>query len=401
MQSNKKLLIIGAHWPNPNGSGTGTRMIQLIETFQSQYEIHFATVLPIDDNFCNRHTICGHRIELNNQSFNEFVAEYSFSHVLYDRFMIEEQYSWRIRKVLPECIHILDTEDLHFLRKAREEAYLKDSIVNFDNEYTYREIAAILRVDYSLIIANYEIELLKSHFNIPLEKLVFVPFLFKNIECPIVNFDDREHFVFVGSGKHRPNIETIKLLKNSIWPLIRQSLPKVELHVYGYELPAFVNQMHSKEDGFIVKGFCENIEEELTKYKLMLAPIPYGAGIKTKIFDALRCSLPINGSVYLWEGISSEKIALDSIETIDKQLFVSKSVKLYQDHSLLGELLNYHLELCNTLLKRQTTVKKVLLNTILVGSSSKLSIEQRMIRYFSQKQYEFFSRFLEQKNINS
>ena len=43
---NKKLLIIGFVWPEPKSSAAGSRMMQLIEVFQSQdYDITFASRL--------------------------------------------------------------------------------------------------------------------------------------------------------------------------------------------------------------------------------------------------------------------------------------------------------------------------------------------------------------------
>ena len=40
----------------------------------------------------------------------------------FDRFLTEEQYGWRVATYSPNAIRILDTEDLHFLRKARQTA---------------------------------------------------------------------------------------------------------------------------------------------------------------------------------------------------------------------------------------------------------------------------------------
>jgi hypothetical protein len=36
--------------------------------------------------------------------------------VLFDRFMIEEQFGWRVAENCPDALRVLDTEDLHCLR---------------------------------------------------------------------------------------------------------------------------------------------------------------------------------------------------------------------------------------------------------------------------------------------
>src|SRR5690606_37298674 len=116
-----------------------------------------------------------HDILLNEDSFNEWIKKLQPQIVVYDRYMIEEQYGWRVRKECPHTITILDTEDLHFVRKAREMAFKKQQEINFFTDDAKRELASILRCDLSLIISKEEMKILES-FQIPTEKLVYLPF---------------------------------------------------------------------------------------------------------------------------------------------------------------------------------------------------------------------------------
>ena len=73
---------------------------------------------------------------------------------MFDRFMVEEQFGWRVAEQCPNALRILDTEDLHCLRKGREKA-IKDQAL-FDKSYLFndiskREIASIYRCDLSLL----------------------------------------------------------------------------------------------------------------------------------------------------------------------------------------------------------------------------------------------------------
>ena len=52
--------------------------------------------------------------------FDEYILDLGPDVILFDRFVIEEHYGWRVAKHCPQALTILDTEDLHFLRKARE-----------------------------------------------------------------------------------------------------------------------------------------------------------------------------------------------------------------------------------------------------------------------------------------
>ena len=296
-------LIIGTVWVEPNSSAAGKRMLQLIKLFLKQnWKLTFASASQKSDNATNLSSLGIEEvsIELNSSSFDDFVKELNPTIVVFDRFMIEEQFGWRVAENCPKAIKILDTEDLHFLRKVRHqqlkkgEAFTNEALLKSDD--TKREIASILRCDLSLIISTYEIDLLKNVFKIDEKILYYIPFLLDNIdEHQIRNwksFEEKEHFIFIGNFFHKPNIDAVITLKNDIWEEIRKLLPKAELHIYGAYLNQQIQQLHNKKEGFIIKGFCENSKEVVGNAKVVLAPLRFGAGIKGKLTEAMICGTP-------------------------------------------------------------------------------------------------------------
>ena len=126
---NKKLLVIGLIWPEPNSTAAGTRLIQLIDLFlKASYSITFSSAASKTDYSFDfgKMNIQSVEIELNNSSFDEFLMKLNPDIVLFDRFLTEEQFGWRVRESCPNALRILDTEDLHFLRKAREVCFKKN-----------------------------------------------------------------------------------------------------------------------------------------------------------------------------------------------------------------------------------------------------------------------------------
>ena len=168
-----KLLIIGFVWPEPKSSAAGSRMMQLIHLFLSEgYQITFASACAKSENAFNLHSlgVTQTEIELNNSSFDDFILNLKPDIVLFDRFMMEEQFGWRVTEHCPKALRILDTEDLHCLRKAREQAF-KDN-QPCDKTYLFRdiakrEIASIYRSDLSLMISEAEMAILKDEFGVP------------------------------------------------------------------------------------------------------------------------------------------------------------------------------------------------------------------------------------------
>ncbi|TYA96141.1 glycosyltransferase, partial [Seonamhaeicola marinus] len=59
--------------------------------------------------------------------------------VMFDRFMTEEQFGWRVTEQCPNALKILDTEDLHCLRKGRHQAFKEGAL--FNKTYLFNAIA--------------------------------------------------------------------------------------------------------------------------------------------------------------------------------------------------------------------------------------------------------------------
>ena len=165
MKTPKSILIIGTVWPEPNSSAAGTRMLQLIALFQKQgWLLTFASAAS-DSDFMFDVTTLGIdkvAINLNDSKFDVLVKDLNPNMVLFDRFMIEEQFGWRVAEQCPDALRILDTEDLHCLRLARQKAFQEKRVFELDNLFSdvaKREIASILRCDLSLIISEVEMDL--------------------------------------------------------------------------------------------------------------------------------------------------------------------------------------------------------------------------------------------------
>lgn len=298
----KSILVIGYVWPEPNSSAAGTRMIQLLDFFQSEdYSVTFATTasenIHIEDlKILGIKTV---KIELNNSSFDVFIQNLQPEIVVFDRFMMEEQFGWRVSKICPDALKILDTEDLHFLRNFRQDAFKNKNIhpaLLKESELAKREIASIYRCDLSLIISKSEMELLEVQFNIPQNLLLYLPFLLNPITADTVmqlpGFEERQHFISIGNFRHPPNVDAVLYLKKEIWPFIKKQLPRAQMHIYGAYSTARITELHSTKDNFLIKGWATSALDVVKNAKISLAPLRFGAGLKGKLIEAMQCGTP-------------------------------------------------------------------------------------------------------------
>ena len=344
MIANQHVLIIGFVWPEPNSSAAGGRMVQLISIFKGQgFDVTFASPAMDSDYMVDLNSLGVKKksIALNCSSFDVFVKELNPSIVLFDRFMIEEQFGWRVAENCPNALRLLDTEDLHCLRLARQKAFKENRPFSTDDlleeDVAKREIASILRCDVSLMISEFEIELLQNVFKIDSSLLYYLPLLLEPIEDSMIqkspSFEERNNFVFIGNFLHEPNWNAVQYLKETIWPLIRKQLPEAVLHIYGAYPSQKVLQLHQPKQGFYIMGRADDAQEVVKNARVVLAPLRFGAGIKGKLLEAMQCGTPSVTTTIGAESMCGD-LPWNGFVTDNPQVFADKAIELYQEKLL-------------------------------------------------------------------
>ncbi|MGL1956014.1 MAG: glycosyltransferase family 4 protein [Colwellia sp.] len=409
----KKLLIIGWVWPEPNSSAAGSRMVQLIEFFQLQnYAITFASSAQKTEHMVDLTALKVKCIDikLNCASFDDFINELEPDIVLFDRFMIEEQFGWRVSEHCPQALKILDTEDLFCLRHARHQAFKQHREMTdadlLNSDLAKREIAAIFRVDVSLMISHVEIELLQRLFNIDASLLHYCPFMYTQQQLQQRNpdYEHRAGFISIGNFRHPPNWDAVLWLKQTIWPLIRKQLPKAQLFIYGAYPPPKATDLQDEKSGFLVKGWVDDASLAMQSARICLAPLRFGAGIKGKLSEAMICGTPS-----VTTAIGAESMQTDNdwggFVTDNAQAFADAAVVLYQQQhawqkssdlgvnnaQLMFSLETHFLALANKLSKLQHSLV-VHRQQNFIGS---------MLNHHHHKSTQYMSQWIEAKNKGS
>ena len=410
----KKLLIIGFVWPEPNSSAAGSRMMQLIDFFKSQnFKITFASSCAKTENAFNLESIGLHQvfIELNNTSFNDFISDLDPDVVLFDRFLTEEQFGWRVAQQCPDALRILDTEDLHGLRKGRELAYKSNK--PFDKTYLFndtakREIASIYRSDLSLIISESEMDILKLDFNVNNDLLFYLPFLLDELQedniAKLPAFNNRQHFITIGNFLHEPNYNAVLYLKQTIWPLIKKELPQAEMHIYGAYASQKINQLNNKIDRFFIKGFTEDAHQVMKNAKVCLVPLQFGAGLKGKLIDAMQNGTPCVMSSIASEGMFGNLESNGFVEDTP-EAFAKKSIQLYNDDLIWKEKQQNGFEIINNRFHKISLENKFLVKLEEAITNIKdrrlNNFTGQMLMHHTLQSTKFMSKWIEEKNKNS
>ncbi|MGX4726391.1 glycosyltransferase [Pseudomonas corrugata] len=422
-----KVLVIGYVWPEPRSSAAGGHIMQILEAFLGQgWDVTFSSPAKPGENRADLIGL-GIRevpIELNNSSFDVFVSELAPDIVLFDQFMMEEQFGWRVETHCPDALRVLETSDLQSLRHARHQR-LKDRLktddasqdfsdlftpnlpeafqLMADTDMAKREIAALYRCDLNLMVSEVEIELLVEQFNVPRSLLLWCPLMVDLPGTPPVRFEDRAHFLSIGNFRHAPNWDAVLWMKNAIWPLIRQQLPGAQLHLYGAYTPPKAAALHNPAQGFHIMNWAEDALQVMSAARICLAPLRFGAGIKGKLIEAMLCGTPsvttpigaeaMHGEMP-WPGVISQ-----SAEDI-----ANAAVQLYSDPARWNQARDAGLKL---LAERY---RKEIHGPALIESiqACRANLAQRrrdnfigsMLRHHQHKSTQYMSQWIEEKHRN-
>jgi hypothetical protein len=329
-------------------------MMQILESFLEQgWDITFSSPAGTGEHRADL-TALGIRevpIELNNSSFDTFISQLAPDVVLFDRFMMEEQFGWRVEKHCPDALRVLETSDLQSLRDARhlrlkERLKASDDADDFselfapalraefefmaETDLAKREIAAIYRCDLNLMISEVEIELLVEQFTVPRNMLHWCPLMVDLPSAPPATFEDRAHFLSIGNFRHAPNWDAVLWMKTRLWPLIREQLPSAQLHIFGAYTPPKATALHNAAQGFHVMNWAEDALQVMSAARVCLAPLRFGAGIKGKLVDAMLCGTPNVTTPIGAEAMHGEEPWPGAV-TRTAQAFADNAVQLYKD----------------------------------------------------------------------
>ena len=398
-------------WPEPKSSAAGSRMMQLIKVFLSEgYNITYVSPCAKTNKAFDLETlgIAQKEIELNTSSFDDFISQLKPDIVLFDRFMIEEQFGWRVAENCPEALRILDTEDLHCLRKAREQAFKDNNPSNTSylfRDIAKREIASIYRSDLSLIISETEMAILQNDFGVPENILHYLPFLVDDVSDEkkeiLPSFKRRQHFITIGNFLHPPNLDSVKYLSQTIWPKIRVQLKDTQLHVYGAYANEKVMQYEDKKNGLFIKGYAKNVNDVMSNARVCLSPLRFGAGLKGKFFDAMQNGTPFITTTIGAEGIvnlgDDFNFVVDTVNGI-----VKHAVTLYQEDAMWLQQQEFGFNLLSKKFNKKFHLRRFLNrveNALINKEANRLkNFTGAMLQHHTMQSTKFMSRWIEEKN---
>ena len=240
------------------------------------------------------------------------------------------------RTKVPKGKIVFHAPDLAYLRQEREALLTADKVALDAALATKAKDLDMMRMaDHVVTVSQVEAEVLKEE--LPDTKISVVPALYAPVIKEVKAFEERKHLFFLGGFAHLPNISAVNWLVHEVWPIAKELLPEGELYILGSDIPDTISDLSNLERVNIV-GVVENLEPVLSLFRVGLAPLLYGAGIKGKVATSLGLGIPCVCTTVAAEGMGIIHNQDALVVNEDPKQFAEAIQRLYSDKETWSRL---------------------------------------------------------------
>ena len=322
MVTKQNLLIITPKYLDKNSSAGDYRVYSLIKNLYKYFNIYLMvtdTSSAIEDKSLNKYIKSYLKKTKSITTFKKYLNQYKIDYCLFERYF---NLPFDLYKFIPLTKSVIDVHEIGFI-KTQELSKVQKIEDYYKKIFKAKELLFYQNAKLLICISEKEKEILKKYF--PNKQITVIPtcteiYKVKN------NFEQRKDICFFGAFNHSPNSDAVKYFAEKIFPKLNNLFPDMKLYVLGSDSSMFKN----KYKNVVTKENIKNICNELSKYKLFICPLRYGAGLKKKTLDAMASKTPVVSTKFGVEGIKN----LENKYVSSQTEFVNEIKRLYTNKKL-------------------------------------------------------------------
>jgi GT2 family glycosyltransferase len=220
---------------------------------------------------------------------------FHYSVVLASRHQNLERFGPFLKLSQPQALRIFDTEALTFLRLERqveltEPGKQRNELRALAVKARQAEIKAVQESDLVFCVSDDEARFVAEVA--PGQKCFVLPGVIEPLADP-PRFDERADLVFFGgflAGSASPNQDALYYLVQHVIPLFWEEHPDVGLNVIGADATDAVRALEGPRVRIV--GYVEDPAGWLSRARVHVNPMRFGAGLKQKFLDSMAAGLP-------------------------------------------------------------------------------------------------------------
>jgi O-antigen biosynthesis protein len=231
-----------------------------------------------------------------------------------------------VRQTQPQAKLIYSVADLEFMRFRQQAEFTSDTALAAQSIHLEQEETGLLtKADRIITHSLVELETIQA---IPNRQGTVHRLLWDyNVKRGPLPFSQRSNIGFLGSFRHSPNLDGVRHFLDSLWTEISAGLSDGRFEIAG----AFLNasDFPTLPRRVTLIGHVSDANAYLSKIRLMVAPLRYGAGVKGKVLQALAAGVPCIMTAAAAEGIGLSEPLVSRLIAMDHQDFITKTINLY------------------------------------------------------------------------
>ena len=348
-----RILVAHENPPRPDQGGAEYRFMQMLREMRSQgHDVTYLAprgyqkeryapalaALGIECYFDDAEVLRREGFEVNPEwTLQQVLREGQFDLVLFYLWFwmsvsVPEHYLDEVRRISPRTRIAVLTDDCHGLREMRG-AKLSGRWSDQERagDYLERELEIFRRSDIVVAVSNDDRKrLLREAPQLEIGLLSNV------VEAGPTGpeFDARGGLMYLADYNNPASRDGVEWYLKEVAPIVRAKLPDVKVYLTG---AGMTPDLAAGDEGTVRVGFVPELATELAKHRILISPVRYGTGTKTKNLHALAHGVPIITTSIGAEGMDLKNgrtaLIADSAEE-----FARAVVKLYTDRALWKRL---------------------------------------------------------------
>ncbi|HEX8072766.1 MAG TPA: glycosyltransferase [Pyrinomonadaceae bacterium] len=316
----RRALVCAPHLPAFDREGGARRLFHLIEFLrETGWAVSFAAHDGTEGEryaralqqlgvatYAARNPWAGGRASVVNPE--ALVATGHFDLLLVAFWEQAESYLPVVPALAPATKVVVDSVDLHFLRKSRR-AFCEsgETAGRLDPQYAHeliRELNTYAAADAVLTVSQKEAELINDFVG-DAELAHAVPDT-EDLPAGPLPFAGRAGLLFVGNFRHAPNVQAVEWLCREILPRVApELLAEHPVYVVGNGVSEARIDYGCLKNVHLI-GWVPSVRPYLHSVRLSVTPLRYGAGTKRKLMQSLMAGTPAVSTSIGVEGLNLE-----------------------------------------------------------------------------------------------
>ena len=253
-----------------------------------------------------------------------------------------EAYLPLVRSRSPHSRVVIDSVDLHFLRKSRGAFCApgaSEAGGRLDPQYAsemIRELNVYAAADAVLTVSRKEADLVNDFVGD--SGLAHAVPDTEDMPASPLPLAERKGVLFIGNFRHPPNVQAVQHLSEDILPRVPPELLAAHpVYVVGNGLEEVVGNQEVKLKGLTLIGWVPQVSTYLQRARISVIPLLYGAGTKRKLMQSLLVGTPCVSTTIGVEGLDLD----DGVHVLvadDASKFAESIQRLLTDDELWHRL---------------------------------------------------------------